>query len=148
MTLPPSDDHINEVMNRVRERLAKLPAPVPHEVDVGIHHAEMNFWMHPYETFHGGLPSILLYPKGDDSAFPHLMECPEDVDGQDVLRLMGQIGEQHDAKMVLYSATSKSGCLLVLAMTAEVLYKMRCAILQYRGEFSLGDWSIERHEPK
>ena len=48
----------------------------------------------------------------------------------------------------MYSATSKSDCLLVCAMTEKVLYKMRCPILQYHGEFSRGEWNIERHQAK
>ena len=138
--------HVNEVMNRVKDRLAKLTAPVPHAVEVGIRHAEMNFWMHPYETYHGGLPTVLVYPKGDGSTFPQLMECPEHVDGRDVLHLMADLGQTRDAKLVVYSATSKSGCLLVCAMTESLLYKMRCPISPYHGDFSLGDWNIERHD--
>ncbi len=146
MTSPPSEARVNDVMNRVEDRMSKLPALVPKEVSIAIRHAEMNFWMNPSVSYHGGLPSILLYPKGDGSAFPLLMECPEDVDGRDVLRFMAGLGQQHDAKLVVYSATSKSGCLLVCAMTENVLYKMRCPILPYQGEYSLGDWNIERHD--
>jgi hypothetical protein len=146
--MPPPEAHVNEVMNRVKDRIARLPAPVPHEVELAADHAEMTFWMHSYETFRGWFPAILIYPKGDGSAFPMLMECPEEVDGRDALRLMSDLGNKHEAKLVVYSATSKSGCFLVCAMTEKGLYKMRCPILQYHGEFSLGDWNIERHEAK
>lgn len=148
MSTPPSDEHINEVMKRVDERLAKLSGSVPHEVEVAIRHSEANFWLNPYETFHGGLPCFLIYPKDDGSDWPKMLECPDDVmGGTKVVNLMLDLWHKQDANFVVYSVTTMSGCLLVLVMTNErILYKMVCPILQYNGEFSLGDWNIERHE--
>jgi hypothetical protein len=104
--------------------------------------------MQPEATYHGGLPGFLIYPKGADHGFPMMMEAPEDVDGPDVPRFMWGLLQKHDAKIVIYTATSRSGCLLAVAMTENVLYRMRCPILPYRGEYTLGDWSIDRHDAK
>ena len=144
----PTEAHVNAVMKCVKDRIAKLPVPVPHEVAVSLHHAEMNFWMQPYQTYHGGLAAILVYLKGDGNAFPVFMECPGDVDGRNVNPFMWDVLRQHDAKLVVYTATGKSDRLMVIAMAEKVLFNMRCPMLLHDGgEFSLGEWVIERSKP-
>jgi hypothetical protein len=55
---------------------------------------------------------------------------------------------QSDAETDLEGVAAQNQGRAVCAMTEKVLYKMRCPILQYHGEFSRGEWNIERHQAK
>jgi hypothetical protein len=45
--------------------------------------------------------------------------------------------------VVIYHATSVTGCLHALVMTGHTLFELKCPILPYRGRYDLGDWTLK-----
>jgi hypothetical protein len=143
-----ANDRAVRAANRAEERLTRLPPDTPKEVRLGQYQAEMNFWMQPEAVYEGGIPMIFVYPSGDEKALPRIGPVPDDVDGPDVPRYLWHLLCTQDARMTMYTATSRSGCLLAVVVTKKVIYDMRCAILRSGGGWDLGDWSVRTHYAK
>jgi hypothetical protein len=141
----PSAKKVKRAMAQVTARVNQLE-PLWPMLRMALINAEVNFWLLPKATYKGGLPRFCAYnEQGDNIGFK---ECPDELHGDDIQYWMwGVLCEHPKIHTLVYTCTTKTGCLFVLVMSREQFWRGICPILPFKGRFNLGKWALTESKP-